>query len=80
AQMLERVEASLKQCLRLALIDANQKPDAAALAPLPADYDPALRASLVVTYVIGRWHRFARSGFARTPAEHADAQLRLILQ
>jgi TetR/AcrR family transcriptional regulator len=80
AQMLERVEASLKQCLRLALIDANQKPDAAALAPLPAGYDPALRASLVVTYVIGRWHRFARSGFARTPAEHADAQLRLILQ
>lgn len=78
AQMLERVEASVKQCLRLALMDAHQQPDAAV--PLPADYDPALRASLLVSYVLGRWHRYARSGFARTPAEHADAQLRLILQ
>jgi TetR/AcrR family transcriptional regulator len=29
---------------------------------------------------VGRWHRYVRSGFARNPAEHADAQLRLILQ
>ncbi|OLL33582.1 nucleoid occlusion factor SlmA [Burkholderia sp. SRS-W-2-2016] len=102
-QMLERVEASLKQCLRLAQTEAmasasgtadagvagsvyvgNGKntpgPDALMSAPLPAGYDPALRASLLLSYVIGRWHRYVRSGFARPPAEHADAQLFLILQ
>lgn len=78
-QMLERVETSVKQCLRVALMEANQGAHDAA-APLPPDYDPALRASLLVSYVLGRWHRYARSGFARAPAEHAEAELRLILQ
>ncbi len=83
SQMLERVEASVKQSLRIALMDAHQAEAAqqtSAAGPLPADYDPALRANLLVSYVVGRWHRYARSGFTRAPAEHADAQLRLILQ
>ncbi|HEX7685020.1 MAG TPA: nucleoid occlusion factor SlmA [Trinickia sp.] len=86
-QMLERVEASIKQSLRIALMDAHHAERApglerspAAGGTLPADYDPALRANLLVSYVIGRWHRYAKSGFTRAPAEHADAQLRLILQ
>ncbi|TKC83624.1 nucleoid occlusion factor SlmA [Trinickia terrae] len=79
AQMLERIEASLKQCLRLGLMEFNQK-SADAPVPLPADYDPAVRASLIISYVLGRWHRYTKSGFARMPGEHADAQLRLILQ
>jgi TetR/AcrR family transcriptional regulator len=92
-QMLERVEASLKQSLRLALMEANRTNGGTnggttsgatgadgAVAPLPDDYDPALRASLLISYVLGRWHRYAKSGFTRAPAEHADAQLRLILQ
>ncbi len=86
SQMLERVEASLKQCLRVGLMDANshmaqgasQTPQAAV--PLPPDYDPVVRANLLLSYIVGRWHRYVRSGFARTPGEHADAQLRLILQ
>jgi TetR/AcrR family transcriptional regulator len=93
-QMLERVEASLKQCLRLAQMEANASASedansvahgpaqtaAPAAVPLPAGYDPAIRASLLLSYIIGRWHRYVRSGFARMPAEHADAQLLLILQ
>jgi len=103
AQMLERVETSVKQCLRIALMEAHQaqgtqgqalgqgkegetewereqhEPSRASPA-LPADYDPIVRANLLVSYVVGRWHRYARSGFTRAPAEHADAQLRLILQ
>ncbi|MFM0390584.1 nucleoid occlusion factor SlmA [Paraburkholderia phytofirmans] len=80
-QMLERVEASLKQCLRLAQMEANSTASSGENAvPLPAGYDPAIRASLLLSYIIGRWHRYARSGFARPPAEHADAQLLLILQ
>jgi TetR/AcrR family transcriptional regulator len=95
AHMLERVETSVKQCLRIALMEAHQaepspeadaqserrhEPNRAAAAPLPADYDPVVRANLLVSYVVGRWHRYARSGFTRAPAEHAEAQLRLILQ
>lgn len=89
AHMLERVEASVKQSLRVALMEANlttltppthQAQAAPAAGPLPADYDPTVRANLLVSYVVGRWHRYARSGFTRAPAEHADAQLRLILQ
>lgn len=86
AQMLERVEISIKQCLRLALSharEADADTDATTgsePAPLPGDYDPAVRASLLVSYVLGRWHRYAKSGFARAPADDADAQLQLILQ
>jgi len=80
-QMLERVEASLKQCLRLAQMEANGTASSGENAvPLPTGYDPAIRASLLLSYIIGRWHRYVRSGFARPPAEHADAQLLLILQ
>ncbi|WP_176059043.1 nucleoid occlusion factor SlmA [Paraburkholderia sp. BCC1876] len=94
-QMLERVEASLKQCLRLAQIEAasdesattdktahENHPQAPAQNPaaLPAGYDPAIRASLLLSYIIGRWHRYVRSGFVRLPVEHADAQILLILQ
>ncbi|KVD28447.1 nucleoid occlusion factor SlmA [Burkholderia ubonensis] len=80
-QMLDRLEATLKQCLRVARMEANAQQDgAAAVASLPSGYDPAVRASLLVSYVIGRWHRFAKSGFSKAPGEQADAQLRLILQ
>ncbi|BCF86990.1 nucleoid occlusion factor SlmA [Paraburkholderia largidicola] len=78
-QLLERVEASLKQCLRLGLMDASSHAEHNPI-PLPADYDPVARASLLLSYIIGRWHRFVRSGFSRAPIEQADAQLRLILQ
>ncbi|CAB3752714.1 nucleoid occlusion factor SlmA [Paraburkholderia humisilvae] len=117
-QILERIETSLKQCLRVGITEANGQNGNAASAvhpastvslvddvadgkdaapmprpaglstaaaadlavPLPADYDPAVRANLLLSYIIGRWHRYVRSGFARAPGEHADAQLLLILQ
>ena len=52
---------------------------------LPANQDFVVRnmsllPMFLVSYIVGRWHRYARSGFARQPDEHADAQLRLILQ
>jgi TetR/AcrR family transcriptional regulator len=75
-QLTDRIETSLKQALKLAVTAHRGSADA----HLPADYDPALRANLVVSYVLGRWQRYARSGFTRKPGEQADAQLRLILQ
>ncbi|WP_153098836.1 nucleoid occlusion factor SlmA [Paraburkholderia hayleyella] len=87
-QLLLRVEASLKQCLRLERLALDEAPTARVgdampatkEVPLPAHYNAALRANLLLSYILGRWHRYARSGFARLPAEQADAQIRLILQ
>ncbi|MET5021142.1 nucleoid occlusion factor SlmA, partial [Burkholderia pseudomallei] len=57
-QMLVRVEASIKQCLRVALLEAQAHAaggGAPPPVPQPDDYDTALRASLVISYVLGRW-------------------------
>ncbi|WP_321968631.1 nucleoid occlusion factor SlmA [Paraburkholderia tropica] len=80
-QMLDRIEATLRQCLRVGIAElaesASANPGAAAA---PKGYDPAVRANLVVRYVIGCWHRYAQSGFTRSPSEHADEQIRVILE
>lgn len=84
-QMLDRVEASLRQCLR---VDLAQEAERQAISgsdhvnakPAAKGYDPTVRANLVVRYVIGCWHRYAQSGFTRSPSEHADEQIRIILQ
>ena len=68
-QMMERIESSLKQSYRLAVTEEE----------LPASFDPAARAALVVAFVIGRWHRFAKTGFRKPPADGLDAQLPALL-
>jgi TetR/AcrR family transcriptional regulator len=68
-QLFDRIEASLKQSFRLAVTEKE----------LPENFDAAARASLVVAYVIGRWHRFAKSGFRRPPADGIEAQLPVLL-
>ena len=68
-QLVERIEASLKQSYRLAMTEQE----------LPDAFDPAARASLVVAYVLGRWHRFAKSGFRKAPADLLDVQLPALL-
>jgi TetR/AcrR family transcriptional regulator len=68
--LFDKVEATIKQCLR----------DAALLAPPDArGPDPQVQAATVVALVAGRLQRFARSGFMRLPSEHLDAGLSLIL-
>jgi TetR/AcrR family transcriptional regulator len=64
-QLLERIESSLRQSFRVA-ISQNE---------LPAEVDASARAALVVAYVVGRWHRFAKSGFRKLPADGLEAQL-----
>jgi TetR/AcrR family transcriptional regulator len=68
-QLLERIEASLKQSFRVAITESE----------LPESFDPAARANLVVAYVVGRWHRFAKSGFKKLPNEGLEAQLPALL-
>jgi TetR/AcrR family transcriptional regulator len=68
-QMIERIETSLKQSYRLAVTEHE----------LPEAFDAAARAALVVAFVLGRWHRFAKSGFRKAPADGLEAQLPALL-
>ena len=63
-QLHDRVEATLKQAMRFA---ATQN-------ELAAEPDPSVRANLIMSYVTGRWHQFAKSGFKRDPLQHWNEQ------
>ena len=68
-QLHDRVEATLKQALRFA---AGQN-------ELPATPDPAARANLIMSFVTGRWHQYAKSGFKRDPMQYWTEQWRALL-
>lgn len=68
-QIHDRVEATLKQSLRIA----------ASQGAFPPDADPAAHANLLMSFVVGRWHQFAKSGFKRAPTEFLPVQQRLLL-
>jgi TetR/AcrR family transcriptional regulator len=57
-QLIDKLEAALKQALRIAATQGR----------LPASADFGACANLLVSYVVGRWHAYAKSGFAREPA------------
>jgi len=69
-QFFDKIEASLRQLLRPAADDPGS--DTPSL-------DALVLASLATAFLVGRLHRFARSGFKRLPSEHLDASLALIL-
>ncbi|MDR2452898.1 MAG: nucleoid occlusion factor SlmA [Candidatus Accumulibacter sp.] len=56
----DKLEAALKQSLRIAATQGRLSPDA----------DFANLANLLFCYVIGRWQQYAKSGFARAPSAH----------
>ena len=64
-QLVDRIEASLKQCFRGAIVRGQ----------LPADTDPTARAGIVIAFILGRWLRFAKSGFKRSPTELLAQQI-----
>ncbi|HBI69851.1 MAG TPA: nucleoid occlusion factor SlmA [Massilia sp.] len=64
----DRVELACKGALRLAVTQGHgSEPEVAA------------RASLLVSYVTGRWHRYAKSGFRQHPSDGSGVQLSLLL-
>lgn len=71
-QVLDRVEASLKQALRIAQSQGG------AWANVGQD-EIAIRSALLMSFVLGRWHRFARSGFKKLPTEASEISLRILL-
>ena len=72
AQVLDRVESSLKQSLRIAQTQGG------AWAQVSQE-EISIRAALLMSFVLGRWHRFARSGFKKLPTEASDISLRILL-
>jgi TetR/AcrR family transcriptional regulator len=72
-QLHDRLEATLKQCLRIATTPGSDSvPDGRERA------DPGAQANVLLCYVIGRWHQFAKSGFKRLPTESWDRQWPLL--
>ncbi|MCM0028855.1 MAG: nucleoid occlusion factor SlmA [Polynucleobacter sp.] len=72
SQVLDRVEASLKQSLRIGQSQGSTPGSA-------SQDDVAVRAALLMSFVLGRWHRFARSGFKKLPTEASEISLRILL-
>lgn len=64
-QLIDRIEASLKQSFRVAVAQGR----------LPQDTDAAARANVVLAFILGRWLRFAKSGFKRSPTELLELQI-----
>lgn len=66
-QLLDRIEASLRQCARMIAAENGQA----------ASLDPALQSSAAMAFVQGRWLQFAKSGFRKRPGESAEAAVRV---
>ena len=67
-QFFDRIESTLRQCLR-----------AGAAGSATPTVDAQVAASVLAAFAVGRLQRYARSGFKRLPTEHLDASLALIL-
>jgi TetR/AcrR family transcriptional regulator len=68
-QLHDRLESQVRQSLRFA-VTQNE---------IPQEVDTAAKANLVICYVVGRWHQYAKSGFKRSPLEFAEAQAKLLI-
>lgn len=74
-QLHDRLEATFKQCLRVAATQGQ----AAGTTGSQAAPDPGPQANLLLCYVTGRWQQFAKSGFKRLPSELWDKQWPLLV-
>lgn len=71
-QLHDRIEAALRQTLRISATQANTNEAGIA-------NSTTARANVLMSFVVGRWHQFAKSGFKREPLEFWDEQLQLLL-
>jgi TetR/AcrR family transcriptional regulator len=68
-KMMDRLEASLRQAIKQAVVQGAY----------PDHEDVSARANCIMAFVMGRWVRFAKSGFKKMPLEFAEAQALLLL-
>lgn len=69
-QLHDRLEAALKQALRFGVSQQE----------IAQDVDIAAQANLLMSFVTGRWHQFAKSGFKRDPVELWPKQWRQLME
>jgi TetR/AcrR family transcriptional regulator len=69
-QLHDRLEAALKQALRFGVSQQE----------IAQDVDISAQANLIMSFVAGRWHQFARSGFKRDPVELWPKQWRQLME
>lgn len=62
-QLLDRLESSIKQSLKIAEAQGR------------GNGNPEAQANLMLCYVVGRWHQYAKSGFKRKPLAFAEVQI-----
>lgn len=67
-QFFDRVELTLRQCLRLAATQGQSKEDMA-----------QLKSNLIMSYVIGKLFRFVKTQFKEKPTDGMQAQINYIL-
>jgi len=68
-QFFDRIESSLRQVLRSAAESRGSS---------TPTVEANAQASVMVSFIIGRLQRYARSGFKRQPGEQLDAALRML--
>lgn len=66
-QVHDRIEMTLKQCLKITVAESGKK------------VMPESHANLMMSYVAGRWQQYVRSGFKRKPSQYIDQQLTSLL-
>ena len=70
SQLHDRLEAALKQALRFGVSQQE----------IAQEVDIAAQANLLMSFVTGRWHQFAKSGFKRDPVELWPKQWRQLME
>ena len=69
-QLHDRLEAAIRQAIRFGITQQE----------IAGDTDAAACANLIVSFVTGRWHQFAKSGFKRDPVELWNRQWRQLME
>jgi TetR/AcrR family transcriptional regulator len=69
-QLHDRLEAAIRQAIRFGITQQEITPDT----------DASACANLIVSFVTGRWHQFAKSGFKRDPVELWNRQWRQLME
>ena len=68
-QLHDRLEAVLKQALRFGVTQKE----------IAAEVDVTAQANVLMSFVTGRWHQYAKSGFKRDPMQYWNEQWRSLL-
>ena len=66
-QFVERIEMALRQSWKIAATQSDMP-----------ENEAGARAAMVMAFVMGRWHRYAKGGFQSKPTEGAAQQLGML--